>query len=233
MLLEPFLKSKYSKKLLVQEIVSHFPKRYGRFVDASTTDAAVFAAQPRSSKRSVLATTNTQLMPLLTALQDQPEQVIREAKELWEDLSREEFESIAASDLPSTGPEAAAQALYLNQLSQPGTMRYDASHRADKFSWELLQDWANALSGVKLLNEDPISRLDNARATDLVYLDTAAGIHLDTALQVSAQSHCSVVLIDSAGLSPKPAEVPDELTSVPLSRYRPGMSTKDTLFIKP
>lgn len=226
----PLLRAKHSKKVVAAEIAALLPTPYGRFVDAAVTDAAVFAAQPRTPSRCLLNTTDPELHTLLEALQKSPVEVVEAAQYLWEDLEREEYESVAASDLPAVPAEAAAQLLYLNQLSQPGTSKYDPGHKAGRLSWDSVTEWAAMLQKVKLSVEEPYERLDSARPTDLVYLDTIAGLSLEATLNVGAESPAQVVVVDSGGQEDITA--PDGYTSVTLSRCRPGLRSPDVVYLK-
>lgn len=226
----PLLRAKHSKKVVAEEIVTHLPAPFGRFVDGSLTDAAVFAVQPRTPARCLLNTTDPDLLALLTALRDDPIRVTEEAKILWEDTSREEYESIAAADLPADPSEAGAQLLYLNQLSQPGTTKYDPANKAAQLDWGLVTLWAELLGKVKFSADEPYERLDSARPTDLVYLDTITGLDLEPALNVGADSPAKVAIIDSGGLAE--VEAPSCFQKVTLSRCRPGLRTPDVLYLK-
>lgn len=225
----PLLRTKYSKKVVASEIADHFATKYGRFVDAGVTDAIVFATQPRTSKRSVLTTVDPELAMILEAVQSHPREVVEAAQFLWDDLSREEYESVAASDLPGDGPAAAAQLLYLNQLSQPGTRKYDTKHKGNDFDWHLVDEWAQCLDGTKLLREEPFERFDQARPTDLVYLDTSAGVELEPALHVAQESSGKAAILASGGSDTKS---PEGFERFDLSRCRPGARTPDTLYLK-
>lgn len=228
--LQPFLRTKYSKKLLATEVAEHFSFRHGRFVDATFTDGAVLAVQGRSPKRTVINTTDTDVALLLGTLRDELDRTLSEVEFLWEDLSREEYESVSAADLPGDPAEAAAQLLYINQLSQPGTTKYDPSHRADKLSWTLVADWAARLSDMRILQEEPFERLDQARPTDLVFLDTSAGVDLAPALNVAAESPGCVAIL--APGDEDPGAVPAGLSRIELTRCRPGARIPDALYLK-
>ena len=227
--LQPVLRVKHSKKQVAEEIAEHFNFKFSRYVDAAVTDAVVYTTQPRSPKRSVLNTVDQTTELILTVLQESPDELVTAAQHLWEDLSKEEYESIAASD-PSPDPvEAAAHYLYLNQLTQPGTRTYDANHKAEKFPWDDIRLWSERLDGVKILSNQPFEMFDQARASDLVFLDTSSGIDLEPALEVAHDSPGQAAILTTGDTAVQP---PDSFRQLVLSKCRPGSRTPDVLYLK-
>lgn len=149
-MLDPFIRVRHSKKAVAQDIVDLFPGSFQRFIDATPTDLSVLVTQPRSPKRTIIQAPTPELAQLIEAVQADHQAIVDEAEFLWEDLSREEYESVGASDQPTEPAAAAAHLLYLNQLSRTGTSSYDPEHRAAQFNWNLLEQWSQALNGVKI-----------------------------------------------------------------------------------
>ena len=227
-MVEPFIRVRHSKKAVANEIVGHLPRSFQRFIDATPTDLSVLAVQPRSPKRTVIQAPTAGLELLVEAIRTDWQAVAREAKILWQDLSREEFESVSASDLPADPTPAAAQLLYLNQLSRTGETTYDPQHRAAQYDWNLLKHWSTALDGVKIAPESALDALQAARDTDLVYVDTSAEIGLQEAAQVAQSSPGMVMLLEPA---PEEASAFDGMTAHVLERKRPGLRFPDVVHV--
>lgn len=227
----PLLRVRHSKKVVADEIVAQFPK-HTRYVDGTFTDGAVLAAQPRASSRCLLNVDDMEVLTLLEQLQTNYPAVVEHAEFLWEDLSREEFESVAAADQPADEAEAAARTLYLNQLTLPGTKRFDPGNRADRFDWPSLKAWSDRLEGVKCVTAPPLELLDSARPRDLVYLDSSTGLNVEDVLRVASESAARVAVLAAGGADADLDSVAGNFEQVELSRCRPGVRSPDVLYLK-
>lgn len=223
----PVLRSKYSKRAVADEIADLIPpKGVRRFVDALALDASVLPHQPRAGSRVVLNTFDTRTELFYLGLRDNPEAVIEHAQQLWGDPSKEEFTSLIMGD-PSDDPaEAAAETLFLNQLSVPGTERYDSNIKPEAFNWDNLHEWSQLLQGAKITLTDEFTPLWEARKTDLVYLDTQlTRENTQDVFDTAAECHGMVILVTTGNESPETS-----FDHVELTKCRPGNKVPDLVW---
>lgn len=219
--MEPVLRSKYSKRRLATEIVGCFPQGTRRYVEALTTDAAIALTQPRSAKLTLLNFTDPTLQGFYDTVTNNPEAVLAAAESLWDDTDREEVQSLQIADPPDDPAAAAALTLYLNQLTHPGTGRYDKPRPLPAAA---LQACADRLTGVRTTLLDPTQVILEARPTDLVFVDTHQGLDPHTAWAAAQDSEAHVIVLASAA---------DGLPGEQLATHRPGAKDRDLLAISP
>lgn len=225
---QPLLRARHSRRTVADDVVELFPEGFRRFVDTRFTDGSAFLAQPRSPKLCLLTTDCPDTANFLRALQTSPDALAAHARLLWEDTSRAEFESVHASDLPPDPAEAAARFLYLNQLTAPGTSTYAPRRQSRQFPEERLTAWATHLQGVRVLEGSAWEMFDDARPTDLLYLE-ASQEELEAALTVAADSPGRPVVVAPG---PPADPCPAGLVLHELQRTRPGARHPDTVYLR-
>ncbi|MSP25764.1 MAG: Dam family site-specific DNA-(adenine-N6)-methyltransferase [Myxococcales bacterium] len=176
--IRPFLKWVGGKRGLVEQILPHLPKSFGRYHEPFVGGGALFfAIRPA---RASLSDVNERLIRSYIGIRDHTDAVIRLLRSYPYD--RKFFEAFRARDIDSAGDaQVAAWFVYLNKTGFNGLYRVN---RANGFNVPFgrftnpkicdeptIRACAKALGGVKVEVLDFERASTTAREGDLVYFD--------------------------------------------------------------
>ncbi len=174
----PFIKWVGGKRGLVEQLLPHLPKQFGRFHEPFAGGAALFfTLRP---KRASLSDENERLVRSYVGLRDDTDEVIRLLKTYPHD--RAFFEAQRARDIDAeSDAEVAAWFIYLNKTGFNGLYRVNSKNRFNVpfgryakpniCDVPTLRACAAALSGVRIERCDFERAARRAKTGDLVYFD--------------------------------------------------------------
>lgn len=213
-MLKTFYRAKHSKRINMEEIVDTIPKGTRTIVDLDTTDASLLCVKTSLPKKVTLNFLNTDTYTVFKAIQDDTEGFIDHCRNLWSDTSKEEFQSLLIADLPTGSTERAAQLYYINQLSTPGTERYQ---KPAELNETLICAWSELLSDVTLTNKPWYELIETGKKTETILVDTEQNVTYE---------ETKPFLQD---ITPNLLIVGPDVDGVPLQKCGPGKQTPDKI----
>lgn len=176
----PVLKWAGGKSSLLEQLFSHFPVQFERYVEPFLGGGAVFLSL-KPGTPSIINEINPELFHLYSVIRDRPLELSRQL-EFYAQQYTKEFYYQLRSESPEDPVKRAARTLFLNKTGFNGLYRQNGQgqfnvpfgHRKScpaLFQLDNLFSVSERLNQTKLLNVDFESVLAEARQGDFVYCD--------------------------------------------------------------